>query len=135
MTGYMENTSQVDSAPDARWQDRRSHHTLSRLVWASILIYAGLIFLADAMGYLPTLRSATAWDWVKLGVGGLLLLEGLIRAFSTDHPEPNLWRLIIGVMLIGWGAAAIFNIQLTAAWWPVVLIIIGISALARGLRR
>lgn len=109
--------------------------TLSRIIVASILIYAGLIFLASTTGYLPRLENATEWSWIMLGAGGLFLLEGVIRAISIDQAEPHLFKLIGGVVLIGLGAGPIFGLNLSANWWPIILIIIGISALARGLRK
>ena len=109
--------------------------TLSRITIASMLIYAGLIFLASTTGYLPRIDGVGEWSWIMLGAGGMFVLEGLIRAVSVDQAEPNVMKLIAGVLLIGFGAGAIFGLTLSSAWWPVVLIIIGLGTLARGLRK
>jgi hypothetical protein len=108
---------------------------LSRVIFASILIYAGLIFLASTTGFLPRVEGTSEWNWIMLGAGGLFLLEGVIRAISIDQQEPHMMKLIGGVLLLGFGAGPIFGLDLSAKWWPIVLIIVGLGALARGLRK
>lgn len=109
--------------------------TLGRVTLASIMIYAGLIFLAKTTGYLPRISGATEWNWIMLGAGGLLVLEAVIRALSVDQAEPHMMKLIGAVLLIGFGAGPIFGMELNEKMWPIGLIIIGILALARGLRK
>ena len=117
--------------------DRHEHHqdALSRVTWASIFVLAGLVFFADNLGYLPQIEGASAWKWIVLGAGGLLLLENLARVFSVDHRGPHLWTVILGCALLGWGAGEIFGVNLWEKWWPFGLIVIGLLIIARGLRR
>ncbi len=114
---------------------QRSNDTLSRLIWAGILIYAGLVFLADNAHLLPRVPGTDVWSWIMLGAGGLLLLEGVIRALSPAHARPWIGSVILGLVLLGIGAGAIFNISLSASWWPVILILIGVSMLTRSFGR
>jgi hypothetical protein len=114
-----------------RWE-RRSSDVLGQVVWAAILVFAGLVFLADNFGYLPGVREADPWEWIMLGAGGLLLLESLIRLISPDFQGPATGRLILGLILLALGASAIFGVNLSAAWWPVIIIVIGVSLLMRG---
>ncbi len=115
---------------------QRSADSLWRFTFAGILIMAGLIWLADGMSLLPRLGSSQSKDWIFLGAGGLLILESLLRIFSADAHGPSFFRLIVGVVLLGFGLSSIFGVTLSsAAWWPVILIILGLSALGRGLRR
>jgi hypothetical protein len=113
--------------------------TLNRITWASILIFAGLVFLAQNAGYLPNIPNTGVWNWIMLGAGGLLVLEAIIRALSPNQAEPHWFGLIGGIILIGIGASPIFRLNLSQNWWsmawPVVLIVMGIGALARGLRQ
>src|SRR2546430_2623929 len=99
--------------------EREHGDTLTRVIWASILIFVGLVFLADTTGYLPSIPNTTAWTWIMLGAGALLVLEALIRTFSVDHPQPHLFGLIGGIVLLGIGASAIFGVHLSNAWWPI----------------
>jgi hypothetical protein len=109
--------------------------SLGRFTFAGILIMAGLIWLADGLNLLPQLGEAQVKDWIFLGAGGLLLLEGVLRVFSPDGYGPSTWRMIVGIVLLGLGASAVFGISLSTSWWPIILIIMGISALGRGFRR
>jgi hypothetical protein len=113
------------------------HHEkdgLSRVTWASIFVLAGLVFFADNLGYLPSIQGVDAWKWVMLGAGGLLLLENMIRVFSVDHHGPHPGGMILGAVFLTIGAGAIFGVDLSKNWWPIVLIGFGLFAIARGLR-
>jgi hypothetical protein len=119
-----------------RTPDKRHHEqdSLSRVTWASIFVLAGLVFFANNFGYLPTIEGVDSFRWVMLGAGGLLLLENVIRVFSVDHRGPHLFGLGLGVVLLGSGTAAIFGVDLLKNWLPLVLIGLGLLAIARGLR-
>lgn len=110
------------------------HDTLTGVTWAAILIFAGAILLADNTGMLPRHDSAGAWDWIMLGAGGLLLINALIRAFSPDLRAPDAFWVIAAVILLALGGSAIFGVSITQ-WWPMILILFGLSALASSLRR
>ena len=127
---------QPNSGPMSTKQSKiKRNEVLNRITVASMLVFAGLVLIAETMGLLPQIEGASAWDWIFLGVGGLLLLDSLIRILMVDHAEPGLWRLIIGIVLLGIGIGPIFNVHLTENWWPIILIVLGLSALARGIRR
>jgi len=118
---------------ERHWERRhRSPDMLGQVVWAAILVFAGLIFLADNLGYLPGARDANPWQWIMFGAGGLLVIEALIRLVSVEFKGAAVGRLILGLILLGLGTSAVFGISLSAAWWPVILIVIGLSLLLRG---
>ena len=41
------------------------------IYWATVFIWAGLVFGADSLGMLPQVGGATAWSWVFTGAGML----------------------------------------------------------------
>jgi hypothetical protein len=126
-----DTSSQTSYNPKPR---SHSSDSLGRFTFAGILIMAGLIWLADGLHLLPQLAEAEPKDWIFLGAGGLLLLEGILRIFSTEGHGPSTWRMIVGVVLLGLGVSAIFGVTISTSWWPLILIILGLSALGRGVR-
>jgi hypothetical protein len=136
MTNSTSNIQQNSGPVNTKQQSKAQRsEVLNRITLASMLVFAGLVLITETLGLLPQIEEASAWDWIFLGVGGLLLLESLIRILMIDHAEPGLWRWIIGIVLLGIGIGPIFNAHLTENWWPIILIILGLSALARGIRR
>lgn len=105
---------------------------ISGAFWAGILIMAGLIFLADNMGYLPKIGNAEPWHWIAFGAGLALLLEALARTLSPDHARPVIGRFILGGVLLVIGASGIVNTEIT---WPLILVVVGLGILATSLLR
>jgi hypothetical protein len=120
----------------AHHHHHRERGGLGSLFWAALLIFAGIVFLADNAGFLPTFNNADAWDWIMLGAGGLLLLDSLLRGLLPDYGEPSWFMAAAGVVLLLLGAASVFAVSLDLSdWWPLILIVIGVSTLMRSLQR
>ena len=105
---------------------------VNRVVWAALLVMTGAILLAGQLGLLPSYHNASAWDWIMLGAGGVLVLAELVRALSGDYGKPTGWMLIAGVVLMGIGAGAVFGIS-ASLLWPAGLIAIGVVLLVRNI--
>jgi hypothetical protein len=106
------------------------------MTWGAMLILAGLIFLANALGLLPRWGDADAWSWIMLGAGTLLLLEAFLRAILPDYGVPSWFNIVAGLVLIALGAGRVFALDISLEqWWPVILIAIGLSTLLKGFRR
>jgi len=112
--------------------------SLGPVFFAAVLIMAGALLLAANFNLLPNLNNADIWDWMILGVGALLVFSTFIRAISPDHKVTSFGGLIIGMILIGWGLNNVFALNLSFRnlwdWWPLILIIIGISSLSRAFK-
>jgi hypothetical protein len=105
---------------------------LDTYYWAAALIWAGLVFGADALGILPQIGGATAWTWIFV-VGGIVgLLMCLFSFNSPDYATPTTWDWIWSglLLLLGLGTLTDFNIP----WW-LVLVVIGVVILVGALRR
>lgn len=114
----------------------RDRSPLSTMTWGSMLILAGLVFLADMLGLLPQWSGADPWSWIMLGAGGLLLLNAFVRAVLPDYGEPSFFHIVGGLVLVALGAGQALALNLSFdQWWPVILIALGLSALLRGFRR
>jgi hypothetical protein len=105
---------------------------LDTYYWAAALIWAGLVFGAEALGILPQIAGASAWTWIFIGggIGGLLL--NLYSLSSPDYATPTTWDWIWSglLLLLGLGGLIAFNIP----WW-LVLVVVGVIILVSTLRR
>lgn len=117
-------------------RERRQERGLDRFFWPALLILAGFVFLAENVGALPGAVGADAWDWMMVGAGALLFTGQLLRAAAGNMGEPSIFWMIGGAVLVAFGLSDILAISFDFGdWWPLILIVLGISALAKGLRR
>ena len=121
---------------------------LSSLIWAAILIWAGLVFLAVNLGWmekfianfgwfddLPAgmqMVEPTVWAVIMLGVGFILLAEVIIRLLVPSFKRRVIGTLILAMVFIGSGLGNFFGWDLV---WPFILILIGAGILLGGLLR
>ena len=121
---------------------------LSSIVWALILIWAGLVFLASNLGWFEMMNLSVDTDWVfrsvqdfsnfgvwnlvALGAGAIVLVEALIRLLVPFLRRQLVSTLIGAAILIGLGLGGWLN---WAYIWPFILIAIGFSVLIQGLTR
>ena len=118
-----------------RWDEKWSRDPLSAIVWAAILIWAGVFFLIWNMGYLEDVNlpgNAGAWSYVTAGAGLILLAEVLIRLTVPAYRGPVGGSLFLGVILFGSGLGDITNSDLI---WPLIIIVLGLSIIFRGTRK
>lgn len=121
--------------------------TLSSIVWAAILIWAGLVFLAVNSGWLDRTLVAGfiakylpkgmevfepgVWGIIMLGVGVILLAEAVIRLLVPQfHKHPG-GTLVVATIFIAVGLG-----NFLGNWgfiWPFMLIALGASILFGGL--
>jgi hypothetical protein len=122
---------------------------LSSIVWAAILIWAGLVFLAVNSGWLDRIMAAgflakylpkgmelfepAVWGIIMLGAGVILLIEAVIRLMVPQFHKRLGGTLIIAMIFIAVGLGNFLgNWDLV---WPFVLIALGVSILFGGLLR
>lgn len=112
---------------------------LHSLVWAAILIWAGLVFLADNIGMFDRLifPGASAghigsWPVIFLGAGLIVLLEVAVRFINPDLQSEASRRLVLAVILLGLGLGGLVGWHII---WPVLLIAVGASILMGGFLR
>jgi hypothetical protein len=118
---------------------------LSTVVWALTFIWAGLVLLANNLGYLGRLQvrfsdlpgvwrqlGLEAWPLIFLGAGLLVLGEVVLRLIVPAFRRRVIGRVIIAIFFLGLGLGNLTNWALI---WPVVLILLGVSMLLGGLLR
>ena len=100
--------------------------------WAGMLIWAGLIFATDSLGFLPQIGEADAWSWIFLGAGLSGSVGNIFRTSSLGIPNPTAWDWIWGSIFLLFGVGGFTTLNL---FWPLILILIGAVILVNGLLR
>jgi len=97
---------------------------MDAIFWGGILLWAGLIFGADTMGYLPSIGTASEWSWIFLGAGVYGLLLGIIRLASDRFTNPATWDWVWAVIFLIIGLAGFMAIGVP--WWLILIVIGGV---------
>lgn len=116
---------------------------LGAIIFGVILIWAGLVFLADSMGLFKgiTFRNLfpgvettqpEAWTVALIGAGVILLIEAAIRLAVPAYRRPIGGTLVLAIILIGVGLG---NIVTWEVIWPLIVIAIGLAVLLGGFWR
>ena len=112
--------------------EKAKRKRLETFWWATVIVWAGLVFLVDYLGVLPEFREANAWSWIFLGAGIFGLLGALIRAASADLPKPTGWDYFWSALFLIIGAGGFFGGGIA---FPIAIIVIGVAILANVLFR
>jgi hypothetical protein len=118
-----------------QFEEKWSRDPLSSIIWAGILIWAGVFFLIWNLGFLDDIglpRNVSSWSYVTAGAGLLLLSEVVIRLTVPTYSGPIGGSLFLGVILLGSGLGDITNSDLI---WPLIIIVAGVSIILRGVRK
>jgi hypothetical protein len=105
---------------------------LSSMIWAIILIWAGIAFLVtnfDIFQGIPFLEEFEGWDLVFAGVGVILLGEVVVRLTVPAYSGPIIGRLILALVMLSIGLGDRFGWDVI---WPIAIIIIGVLMLFGG---
>ncbi len=141
---FEEKTKEKYEKEDEKQEEKHNQDPLSSLVWALILIWAGLVFLASNLGWLDQIRaepitigdvtitSLSRWSLIFLGAGVLVFLEAIVRTFVPAYRSSTGGNFFLAAIFIGIGLGMIIGWEIV---WPFVLIAMGLSALASALIR
>jgi hypothetical protein len=136
-----EEKSPEEKSSEEKWQ----RDPLSAVIWALILIWAGLVFLMDNLGILDSIQTSGGiipgldvevdlgpWAIILTGAGVIVLLEALIRVLVPAYRRPVGGTIVFGFVLIGIGLGNLLNWSLV---FPLILIGLGLSIILRGFMR
>lgn len=142
---YDEKSEEKVHEKEEEKRDEKSHQDpLSSLVWALILIWAGLVFLGENLGILDaivadpiqlgeiTISQVGTWSMIFLGAGVLVFVEGLIRTFVPAFRSSTGGDFFLAAIFLGIGLGGLIGYSLV---WPFILIAMGLATLASALIR
>jgi hypothetical protein len=122
-----EKDEKDEKGREESWDEKWRRDPLNAVWWALILIWAGLVLIADNVGMLDNLGlGGKGWALGFLGAGILALLLVLIRLFVPAYRRPVTGSIIIGFILLGIGLGELYRWDVVGA---LVLIAIGVSIL------
>ena len=115
------------------WDEKWRRDPVSAVVWACILIWAGLVLLLDNMGYLAQFMIVEtpieAWALIFIGAALIVYAEVVFRLLSPAYRQAVGGTFIWATILLGIGLSNQFGWSVI---FPLVLIAIGLSILLRG---
>ena len=131
------------SSNEKSYEEKYRRDPLGSIIWALILMWVGVVLLAQNLGYLEQLGIrlqfadlpfevpfvGDSWSLIFLGIAVILLIEIVIRLLIPDYRRPLMGTVIFLIVCIGLAFGS-WNFI-----WPLILIAIGASILFRGLFR
>ena len=127
-----EEEKEHEKEAEKSWDEKWRRDPLSAVVWAAILIWAGVALLAENMGLLIRFGRLDAWGLIFVGAGVIVFLEVAMRLLVPSYRRAVGGTLVFAVVLVGIGVGNLFGWDVT---WPLILIAIGVSMLLRGFIR
>ena len=126
-SGESELTLEELKAQQEMLSEKAERKRLESYWWAAVLIWSGLILVAEFLGILPEIGTANAWSWIFLGAGVFGLIGAFIRVVNPDLPAPTGWDYFWSVLFLIIGATGFFGGGIA---FPIVLVVVGIAILA-----
>lgn len=123
-----EKDEKHEEKEEKNWEEKWRRDPLGGAVWAGILIWAGLVLLAENLGLLARFERLEAWAIILVGAGLILLLEVAVRLLMPAYRRAVTGTFILGLVLIAAGLGDLLSWNLLG---PVILIAIGVVILAR----
>jgi hypothetical protein len=137
---------EVDKHEEKSAEEKWRRDPLGSITWAAILIWAGLVLLADNLGMLKAFTlplyqimperflflNPGVWPVILIGAGLIVLIEVVLRLVVPSFRRHVGGTLVWAAILIGAGLGDIYGWNLV---WPFVLIAIGLGFLLRGFIR
>jgi len=132
------------SPEEKSWDEKYRRDPLGGIIWALILIWAGVVFLVTNLGYLdqwlrvdsdlPAFlsRLGGAWPIILLGAAALLVGEVIIRLMMPIYRRPVGGTLFLAAVFV---AVALGDLVSWAIVGPVILIALGLWFITRSLFR
>jgi hypothetical protein len=113
--------------------ENHSRDPLGAMTGGLVLIVLGVaLFLAQ--NQLWGVRWENFWGVFLIGLGGILLLQAVLRALGFGARRHLLRQLIGGAVLLAIGAIPFVGAE-WAKWWPLALIVLGIVLLIEQFQR
>jgi hypothetical protein len=117
-----EKEEKDEKGREESWDEKWRRDPLTAVGWALLLIWAGLVLIAENLNLLGT--GWEAWPVIFIGAGVIVLAGVLIRLFVPAYRRPVTGSIIFGFILLGIGVGQLWEWEIVGA---LVLIAIGVS--------
>ena len=115
------------------WDEKWRRDPVDAAVWALILIWVGVVWLAHNAGWLKEIVEADkVWSLGFIGAGVIVLLGVALRLVVPAYRRPVIGSLIFGVVLFGIGLTQFVP---DVAIGAIILIGVGLIILLGGIFR
>lgn len=137
---------EVDKHEEKSAEEKWRRDPVGTVAWAIILIWAGLVFLADNLGMLSNFELGRfmppglevfrpgVWPIILMGAGVILFGEVVVRMLVPAYRQPLGGTIFLAALFVTIGLVNLFGWNWSLVW-PLVLIIYGLSVLVRGFGR
>ena len=112
--------------------EQEERRQIETIYWAGVLIWAGLVFVADNQGWLPKVGEAGPWSWIFFGAGLYGTLGNFFRLAAANWSAPTTWDWIWSGFWLILGLVGVTGVDV---FWPLALILVGVVVLANMLFR
>ena len=99
---------------------------LEAIYWGGVLLWAGLVVIAESFGVLPQVAKGDVWSWIFLGAGLYGFLGIYLRVILSQYSSPTWWDYVWSSFVLAVGIGGFYGVDL---FWPLVLIIAAIALL------
>lgn len=127
-----EKQEKQEEKEEKSWDEKWRRDPLNAAAWALILMWAGVVLLADNFGMLDWIPRLEGWSFFFLGAGGILILEIILRLLLPAYRQPVTGNLILAGVFIAIGLGSILDWRCIG---PGILIAIGAYLLITGVLR
>jgi uncharacterized membrane protein YjjP (DUF1212 family) len=127
-----EKQEKQEEKEEKSWDEKWRRDPLNAAAWALILMWAGVVLLAENFNLLDWVPLLEGWSLFFLGAGGILILEVILRLLFPAYRQPVTGNLILAAVFLAIGLGSIVDWQCIA---PVILIAIGAYLLITGFLR
>jgi hypothetical protein len=127
-----EKQEKNEEKEEKSWEEKWRRDPLTAAAWALIIIWAGLVLLANNLNLFEWLPFLEFWSLFFLGAGAILLLEAGFRLLMPAYRQPVTGNLILAVIFLAIGLGDIISWQCIL---PTVVIAIGLYLLITGFLR
>ena len=102
--------------------DMEQWGTINAIYFGGVLLWAGIVFAADSLGYLPQIGFSSAWSWFFLGAGLFSLVGNLIRQVSPSILNPSTFDYLFGAVLLAIGIGGFTSLYIALS---LLLVLVG----------
>jgi len=142
------NEKELEKREEKSPEEKYRRDPLGSIIWACILIWAGVVLLLNQLGYLDQIKEIlfsnraawtlgipgdfSVWGLIFLGAGVILLFEVLIRLLIPSYRKSVTGTIILAFVFIGIGLGNVLRWEFIFA---LVLIAIGLSIIVGSFTR